>query len=87
LPLSPPRSSANDVEAVLPPTPGGSHRQSSFTSWKRPGPSGGALLEPAVDEETYAAVIFAIVAINSWNRLAIVGHKVPGSLRDPSAAT
>ena len=33
------------------------------------------------DEETYAAVIFAIVAINSWNRLAIVGHKVPGSMR------
>jgi AhpD family alkylhydroperoxidase len=33
------------------------------------------------DEETYAAVIFAIVAINAWNRLSIVGHKVPGSLR------
>jgi len=39
------------------------------------------------DEETYAAVIFAIVAINSWNRLAIVGHKVPGSLREPSPAS
>jgi AhpD family alkylhydroperoxidase len=33
------------------------------------------------DEETYAAIIFAIVAINAWNRLAIVGHKVPGSMR------
>ena len=33
------------------------------------------------DEETYAALIYAIVAINSWNRLAIVGHTVPGSMR------
>lgn len=37
-------------------------------------------------EEAYAAVIFAIVAINSWNRLAIVGHKVPGSLREGAAS-
>ena len=33
------------------------------------------------DAETYAALIYAIVAINTWNRLAIVGHTVPGSLR------
>jgi hypothetical protein len=26
------------------------------------------------------------VAINSWNRLAIVGHKVPGSLRDAAGS-
>jgi AhpD family alkylhydroperoxidase len=38
------------------------------------------------DEETYAAIIFAIVAINSWNRLAIVGHKVPGSMRSAAEA-
>ena len=34
------------------------------------------------DEETYAAIVFAIIAINSWNRLAITGHKVPGSMRE-----
>lgn len=37
-------------------------------------------------DEGYAAVIFAIVAINSWNRLAIVGHKVPGSMREAAAS-
>ena len=37
-------------------------------------------------DEGYAAVIFAIVAINSWNRLAIAGHKVPGSLREAAAS-
>jgi AhpD family alkylhydroperoxidase len=30
------------------------------------------------DEEAYAALVFAIVAINSWNRLAITGHSEPG---------
>jgi len=33
------------------------------------------------DAETYAAIIYAIVTINAWNRLSIVGHTVPGSLR------
>jgi len=33
------------------------------------------------DAETYAALIYAIVTINAWNRLAIVGHSVPGSMR------
>ena len=37
------------------------------------------------DEEAYAALIYAIVAINSWNRLSIVGHTVPGSLREAAA--
>jgi AhpD family alkylhydroperoxidase len=37
------------------------------------------------DDETYAALVYAIVAINAWNRLAIVGHKEPGSLRTASA--
>ena len=30
------------------------------------------------DEETYAALVFTIVVINSWNRLAITGHSPPG---------
>jgi AhpD family alkylhydroperoxidase len=30
------------------------------------------------DDEGYAALVFAIVAINSWNRLAIAGHSEPG---------
>lgn len=33
------------------------------------------------DEETYAALVYAIVAINAWNRLSVVGHTVPGSMR------
>lgn len=33
------------------------------------------------DEATYAALIYAIVTINAWNRFAIVGHSVPGSMR------
>ena len=37
------------------------------------------------DEETYAALIYAIVAINAWNRLSIVGHNVPGSMREATA--
>ena len=39
------------------------------------------------DEETYAALIYGIVAINAWNRLAIVAHNVPGSLREAAAAS
>jgi AhpD family alkylhydroperoxidase len=31
----------------------------------------------AFDEATYAAVVFAIVLINGWNRLAITGHAEP----------
>ncbi|MBN9023816.1 MAG: carboxymuconolactone decarboxylase family protein [Rhizobiales bacterium] len=38
------------------------------------------------DEETYAAVIYAIAAINVWNRLSVVSHRVPGSLRDAAAS-
>lgn len=30
------------------------------------------------DERTYAAVVFAIILINGWNRLAITGHSEPG---------
>ena len=30
------------------------------------------------EPETYAALVFAIVAINAWNRLAITGHSEPG---------
>ena len=33
------------------------------------------------DEETYAALVFTIVVINSWNRLAITGHSPPGRYR------
>ncbi|MGN6253187.1 MAG: carboxymuconolactone decarboxylase family protein [Marmoricola sp.] len=29
-------------------------------------------------DATYAALVFAIVAINAWNRLAITGHAEPG---------
>lgn len=36
------------------------------------------------DEEQYAALVFLIVAINSWNRLAITGHSEPG-LYQPAA--
>ncbi|HWL42817.1 MAG TPA: carboxymuconolactone decarboxylase family protein [Ilumatobacter sp.] len=32
----------------------------------------------AFDEATYAAIVFAIVLINGWNRLAITGHSEPG---------
>jgi AhpD family alkylhydroperoxidase len=33
------------------------------------------------DDETYAALIFLIVAINSWNRLAISSHAPAGRYR------
>ena len=32
----------------------------------------------AFDEPTYAALVFAIIAINAWNRLAITGHARAG---------
>ncbi|WP_426570813.1 carboxymuconolactone decarboxylase family protein [Aquihabitans sp. McL0605] len=38
------------------------------------------------DEQTYAALIYGIVVINAWNRLSIVGHAVPGSMRQGSTA-
>ncbi len=37
-----------------------------------------AAARAAFDEETYANLVFAIVTINSWNRLAITGHSEPG---------
>jgi len=30
------------------------------------------------DDERYAALVWTIVAINAWNRLAITGHSEPG---------
>lgn len=30
------------------------------------------------DEEAFAALIFSVVAINAWNRVAISGHAEPG---------
>jgi AhpD family alkylhydroperoxidase len=39
----------------------------------------------AFDEETYAALVFAIITINAWNRLAITGHSVAGHYQ-PGAA-
>lgn len=32
----------------------------------------------AFDEKTYAAIVFAVVLINGWNRLSITGHSEPG---------
>jgi AhpD family alkylhydroperoxidase len=37
------------------------------------------------DDESYAALVFTIVAINAWNRLAITGHSPPGTYQ-PAAA-
>lgn len=37
------------------------------------------------DEAAYAALIYAIATINAWNRLAITGHAVPGSMRRAAA--
>ena len=36
------------------------------------------------DAARYAALVFAIAAINSWNRLAITSHAVPGKYRAPT---
>jgi len=32
----------------------------------------------AFDESTYAVIVFAIITINSWNRLAITSHNLGG---------
>lgn len=39
------------------------------------------------DEETYAALVFTIATINTWNRLAITSHAEPGRYRPKAAAT
>lgn len=33
------------------------------------------------DDADYAALVFAVIAINSWNRLAIANHTEPGHYR------
>lgn len=33
------------------------------------------------DDETFGALVYAIVAINAWNRVAITGHAEPGLYR------
>ena len=38
------------------------------------------------DDEAYAALVFVIVAINAWNRLAITGHSEPGHYKPGAAA-
>lgn len=43
-----------------------------------------AAAEPHFSPEELAALLFAIVAINSWNRLAISSRAVPGSYVVPS---
>jgi AhpD family alkylhydroperoxidase len=40
----------------------------------------------AVDEEAYANLVFAIVTINAWNRLAITGHAEAGRYEPAAAA-
>ena len=37
------------------------------------------------DAETYAALVFAIALINTWNRLAITAHREPGHYHPPPA--
>jgi AhpD family alkylhydroperoxidase len=39
------------------------------------------------DEETYAALVFIVVAINAWNRLAITSHAPAGTYEPRAAAT
>jgi AhpD family alkylhydroperoxidase len=39
------------------------------------------------DEETYAALVFIVVAINAWNRLAITSHAPAGTYQPKAAAT
>ena len=39
------------------------------------------------DEETYAALVFVIVVINAWNRLAITSHSPAGKYQPKAAAT
>jgi len=38
------------------------------------------------DSESYAALVYAIAAINTWNRLAITSHAVPGKYRPRRAS-
>lgn len=39
------------------------------------------------DADTYAALVFTIVTINAWNRLAIAGHSEPGHYRPRATAS
>ena len=39
------------------------------------------------DEETYAALVFIVVAINAWNRLAVTTHAPAGEYQLKAAAT
>ncbi|MGH9135391.1 MAG: carboxymuconolactone decarboxylase family protein [Ilumatobacteraceae bacterium] len=39
------------------------------------------------DEETYAALLFVVVAINAWNRLAITSHAPAGTYQPRVSAT
>jgi len=39
------------------------------------------------DDETYAALVFVVVAINAWNRLAITSHAPAGTYQPRVAAT
>ena len=39
------------------------------------------------DDETYAALVFIVVAINAWNRLAITSHAPAGTYQPKAAAT
>src|ERR1700759_2684827 len=38
----------------------------------------------AFDEPTYAALVFAIIVINAWNRLSITSHNVAGNYTSPA---
>jgi AhpD family alkylhydroperoxidase len=39
------------------------------------------------DDETYAALVFVVVAINAWNRLAITSHSPAGKYQPKATAT
>lgn len=45
-----------------------------------------AVARAQFDEETYAALVFTIVTINAWNRLAITAHSEPGRYSPASRA-
>jgi AhpD family alkylhydroperoxidase len=45
-----------------------------------------AAARAAFDEATYANLVFAIMVINGWNRLAITGHAEAGSYEPQAAA-
>jgi AhpD family alkylhydroperoxidase len=42
-----------------------------------------AAARDAFDDEAYAALVFAIITINAWNRLAITSHSVAGEYTVP----